>query len=128
MKTLEPGDPAPDFTATTSDGQTFLLSDYKGKQIVVIFFYPKDNSVICTQEACSFRDAYGDFVRLGAAVIGISGDSDESHQAFSAAQKLPYRLISDAKGELRRLFDVPNSLFVVPGRVTYVIDRNGIIQ
>ena len=77
MKRIEVGELAPEFTAIASDGQHISLVDFKGKQIVVIFFYPKDNSLICTQEACSFRDAYEDFVKLGAAVIGVSGDSDE---------------------------------------------------
>jgi len=128
MRSLEVGDSVPDFTATASDGQKISLSDFVGKQAVVVFFYPKDNSLICTQEACSFRDHYEDFVRLGAAVIGISGDSNESHRSFAAAHHLPYRLIADENGELRQLFGVPNSLFVLPGRVTYVIDREGIIR
>jgi peroxiredoxin Q/BCP len=128
MKSIEVGDPAPELTATTSDGQRFLLADYQGKQIVVIFFYPKDNSHICTQEACSFRDAYDDFVKLGAVVVGISSDSDESHRSFAAAQNLPYLLIADHDGALRQLFGVPKSMLLLPGRVTYVIDLEGIVR
>jgi thioredoxin-dependent peroxiredoxin len=128
MKPMDVGDRAPEFTATASDGRRVSLSDFEGKQAVVVFFYPRDNSPICTKEACAFRDAYEDFVQAGAAVIGVSSDSDESHRSFAATQRLPYLLIADADGALRRLFGVPNSLFVLPGRVTYVIDRKGIVR
>ena len=125
---VEIGDPAPDFTATTSDGQQISLAGFKGKQSVVIFFYPSDNSPICTQEACSFRDAYEDFVKLGAAVIAVSADSDETHRDFAAKKKLPYLMVSDRGNALRKLFEVPSVMFVLPGRVTYVIDQEGIIR
>jgi peroxiredoxin Q/BCP len=127
MNPIEVGDAAPEFTATTSSGQRISLSDFKGKEAVVLFFYPKDNSPVCTQEACAFRDAYEDFVKLGVVVIGISSDSDDSHRTFAANQHLPYLLLADEDGALRQLFGVPNSLFVLPGRVTYVIGRNGIV-
>ena len=125
---VEIGDPAPDFTATTSDGQQISLAGFKGKQSVVIFFYPADNSPICTQQACSFRDAHEDFVKLGAAVIAVSADSDETHRDFAAKKKLPYLMISDRGNALRKLFEVPGVMFVLPGRVTYVIDQDGIIR
>ncbi|MEI8019969.1 MAG: peroxiredoxin [Schlesneria sp.] len=125
---VEIGDPAPDFTATTSDGQTISLAGFKGKQSVVIFFYPSDNSPICTQEACAFRDAYEDFVKIGAAVIAVSADSDETHRDFAAKKKLPYLMISDRGNALRKLFEVPSVMFVLPGRVTYVIDQEGIVR
>jgi peroxiredoxin Q/BCP len=128
MKSIEVGDAAPNFTATTSDGKTISLADFQGKQPVVMFFYPQDNTPICTAQACSFRDAYEDFVKLGAVVIGISSDSDQSHQTFATSHRLPYLMLSDQKGALRKLFGVPNSLFVLPGRVTYVIDRGGIVR
>lgn len=128
MHPIDVGDPAPDFTATTADGQTISLADFKGRQAVVLFFYPKDNSPICTAEACSFRDAYEDFLKLGAAVIGVSSDSAESHREFAASQRLPYPLIPDEHDQLRQRFGVPNTIFVVPGRVTYVIDRDGIVR
>jgi len=128
MKPIDVGERAPDFTATASDGRRVSLTDFQGKQAVVVFFYPRDNSPICTKEACAFRDAYEDFVQAGAAVIGVSSDSDESHRSFAATQRLPYLLIADADGALRRLFGVPNSMFVLPGRVTYVIDRKGIVR
>lgn len=125
---VDVGDPAPDFTATASDGRTVSLADFQGKQPVVLFFYPADYSPICTQEACSFRDAYEDFAKLGAAVIGVSGDSDETHRAFAGAHHLPYLMISDAAGTLRRLYGVTNYLLVLPSRITFVIDRQGIVR
>jgi peroxiredoxin Q/BCP len=128
MKPIDVGDRVPDFTATASDGRRVSLSDFRGKQAVVVFFYPRDNSPVCTQEACAFRDANQDFVDAGAAVIGISSDSDASHRSFAAAQRLPYFLIADPEGDLRKLFGVRNSLFVIPSRVTFVIDREGIVR
>ena len=128
MKTIAVGDIAPDFQAVASTGEAISLHDYRGRNSVVLFFYPKDNTPICTQEACSFRDAYDDFAQFGAIVIGISGDSDESHQSFARDQKLSYPLISDQDGKLRELYGVPNSFFVLPGRVTYVIDREGVVR
>jgi peroxiredoxin Q/BCP len=128
MKPIDVGDPAPEFSATAADGSRVSLSEFRGKQAVVIFFYPRDNSPVCTKEACAFRDAYEEFVAAGAAVIGVSSNSDESHRSFAASQRLPYLLIADAGGELRKLFGVRNSFFVVPGRVTFVIDREGIVR
>lgn len=128
MNPVTIGDQAPDFTATASDGVQITLSEFRGKKAVVLFFYPRDNSPICTTEACAFRDAYEDFASVGAEVIGVSSDSDDSHRQFASDQRLPFRLISDSDGSLRRLFGVPKSLFVLPGRVTYVIDQAGFIR
>lgn len=128
MKSIEVGDPAPDFTATASDGKSVSLGDFRGKQVVVLFFYPKDSSLICTQEACSFRDAYEDFVKLGAVVIGVSSDSDSSHREFAEANRLPFLMIADQDGALRQRFGVTTAFFLLPGRITYVIDRDGIVQ
>lgn len=128
MKPVEVGDQAPDFTARTADGREISLADFRDRQALVLFFYPRDNSPICTQEVCGFRDAYQDLLELGAAVIGVSGDSADSHRSFAASQRLPYDLIPDENGALRKLFGVPKSLFVLPGRVTYVIDRQGIVR
>lgn len=128
MSSLNVGDPAPNFNVTAHDGQTISLADFRGKQAVVVFFYPRDNTTVCTKEACAFRDSYQDFVAAGAAVIGISSDSTESHQQFAATQRLPYLLVSDSDGALRKAFGVPKTLGFLPGRVTYVIDRQGIIR
>jgi peroxiredoxin Q/BCP len=128
MATIREGDTAPEFEAVGHAGQTVRLADFRGKQPVVLFFYPKDGTPICTREACAFRDAYEDFVAAGAAVIGVSGDPAESHRAFAEAHRLPFTLLSDPGGSLRRLFGVPKTLGVLPGRVTYVIDAAGVVR
>ncbi len=128
MPRIDVGDPAPDVTLSTHLGEQLPLAGYRGKQPVVLFFYPKDGTPVCTQEVCSFRDAYEDFVAAGAVVIGISGDSAERHDAFAAEHRLPFVLVSDGDGALRRAFGVPKSLGLLPGRVTYVIDRDGIVR
>jgi len=128
MKSIQVGDPAPDFTLTAHDGRRISLADFKGRQSLVVFFYPKDNTPICTREACAFRDAYEDFVQAGAVVIGVSGDSDVTHRSFAGTQRLPYLLVADVDGSLRRAFGVPKTFGVLPGRVTYVIDRDGVVR
>jgi peroxiredoxin Q/BCP len=122
------GDPAPDFSLTSSDGRSIALGDYRGKSAVVIFFYPKDDSPACTAEACSFRDSHEDFADAGAVVIGVSSDSDGDHRAFAGKHRLPFPLLADAKGELRARYGVPKTLGLIPGRVTYLIDRDGIVR
>ncbi len=128
MQRIQSGDEAPDFTATTHDGRTVRLSDYRGKQAVVLYFYPRDGTSVCTRQACSFRDAYEDFLDAGAAVIGVSGDSLERHREFAAQQRLPFVLLSDADGKIREAFGVGNTLLVLPSRITFVIDRKGIVR
>ena len=128
MKRLQVGDVAPNFTVTTHDGQAISLADYRGKSAVVLFFYPKDGTSICTQEACAFRDSYEKFAEIGAVVIGVSSDTNESHRQFAKDHRLSYPLISDQDGTLRKLFTVPNNFGLLPGRVTYVIDSQGIIR
>lgn len=128
MGRLKPGDPAPDFTATAHTGEQIRLADYRGRRGLVLFFYPKDGTAVCTKEACAFRDSYMKFVDAGAEVIGISSDGDASHQDFARQNRLTFPLISDADGSLRRLYQVPRTFGVIPGRVTYVIDGNGVIR
>lgn len=128
MPPVTVGDPAPDVTFRTQDGATVRLADFRGKRPVVVFFYPKDGTPICTQEACAFRDAYGRFTDSGAEVIGVSADSDATHRSFAAKHKLPYLLASDSGGDLRRAFGVPRTLGIFPGRVTYVIDAAGVVR
>lgn len=125
MASIQVGDRAPEFTAASHSGGQISLADYRGASAVVLFFYPKDQTPICTREACTFRDAYEDFVQAGAVVIGVSSDSVESHRAFAAGHGLPFVLLSDEDGSLRKAFGVPKSLGVLPGRVTYVIDKEG---
>ncbi|MCB0473300.1 MAG: peroxiredoxin, partial [Flavobacteriaceae bacterium] len=95
-------------------------------QAMVIYFYPKDDTPGCTKEACAFRDAYESFTDLGVKVIGISADSVESHKNFAEKYRLPYTLLADTGNEVRQSFGVPKSLMgLLPGRVTYVINRKG---
>lgn len=127
-KTLKVGDAAPAFTLSNQDGNPISLSDYKGKKSVVLYFYPKDETPGCTKEACKFRDEYQAFTDLGAEVIGVSGDSSGSHKSFADNHRLPYQLVSDQGGNLRRSYGVPTTFFLIPGRVTFVIDREGNIR
>jgi len=125
---LKTGDIVPNFTAEDSHGEVFESQSLLGRKPLVIYFYPKDNTPGCTTEACSFRDQYEDFKDLGAEVIGISSDSVKSHQKFADKHKLPFILLSDHDKKLRHLFGVRNNLFgLLPGRVTYIIDRNGVV-
>jgi peroxiredoxin Q/BCP len=123
---LKKGDIIPNFKAKDSNGNDFDSQNLVGKAPLVIYFYPKDNTPGCTAQACSFRDQYEDFKDLGAEVIGISSDSVDSHQKFSKQYKLPFILLSDHDKKIRKLFGVPSGMFgMLPGRVTYVTDREG---
>ncbi len=128
MPDIDVGDAAPDLELLNQDDEKFRLEDYHGKSSVVVFFYPKDGTPVCTKEACAFRDAYEDFVEAGAVVIGISGDSAERHQAFATDNRLPFVLVSDTDGNARRAFGVPKTMGLFPGRVTYVVDKEGIVR
>ena len=121
------GDQAPDFTLKDQDGVERSLSDVRGKPLV-LFFYPKDDTPGCTIEACGFRDSYNDFQALGAEVWGVSGDGASSHRRFADRHQLPYPLLVDNNNKLREAFGVARSLFVVPGRVTYVLDAEGVVR
>jgi len=125
---LQIGDIVPNFTAKDNYGNDFDSKDYLGKKTLVIYFYPKNDTRVCTEQACSFRDNYEDFKALGAEVIGVSSDTIDSHQQFSEKHKLPFILLSDSSKKLRKLFGVPNDLLgLIPGRVTYVVDKNGML-
>lgn len=128
MSKVQVGDQAPDFEATTHAGQTIRLSDFKGKKAVVLYFYPKDNTPVCTAQACGFRDAYEQFVTAGAEVIGVSSDSSQSHQSFATKQNLPFHLVSDPDRAIRTAFGVPKTFGFFPGRVTYIVDRQGAVR
>lgn len=126
---LEIGDKVPNFIAKDKDGIVFESKSVVGIKPVVFYFYPKDNTPGCTAQACSFRDQYEDFIDLGAEVIGISSDSSSSHEKFAKKYRLPFKLLSDNDKKIRTLFGVKPNLFgLLPGRVTYVIDSNGIIR
>jgi thioredoxin-dependent peroxiredoxin len=123
-KELRKGDTIPFFQLPDQDGHWFKSSDHIGKNTLVIFFYPKDESMVCTKEACGFRDHYAELSRLGAVVVGINSGSVESHKKFQAKDQLPYSLLSDSAGQVLRLFGVPKQLFMT-GRMTYIADRTG---
>jgi peroxiredoxin Q/BCP len=125
---LQVGDKIPFFSSIDNKGNSFGIIDYIGKPLV-IYFYPKDDTPGCTIQACAFRDQYEDFKALGAEVIGISSDSLQSHQKFASRYKLPFILLSDFDKKIRAQFGVPNDfLGLLPGRATYVIDKNGVVQ
>lgn len=126
---MKVGEKVPHFSATDHQGNWFDSATVVGKKPVVIYFYPKDDTRVCTEQACSFRDQYEDFKALGAEVIGISGDSLESHIAFANKHRLPFILLSDADKKIRKAFGVPNDyLGLIPGRATYVADKDGIVR
>jgi len=128
MTELKAGYPAPDFELPDREGNLVRLRQFRGKSAVVVFFYPKDDTSGCTIEACRFRDDYARFKAAGAEVLGISGDSGESHRKFAAKYNLPFTLLSDAGGRVRKLYGVKKTLGILPGRATYVIDRDGIVR
>jgi thioredoxin-dependent peroxiredoxin len=104
------------------------FKDFIGKKPVVLYFYPKDDTPGCTKEACAFRDDYDQFEKLDAQVIGISSDSVDSHRRFAKKHNLPFTLLSDEGSKVRRLYGVPNTFGLFPGRVTYVIDEEGVVR
>ena len=122
------GDKAPDFTLPSQMGDNVTLSEYFGKKNIVLYFYPKDESPGCTREACKFRDQYEVFTNLGAEVLGISSDSLESHKSFATHHGLPFILLSDEDNKVRELYGVPSSMGIIPGRVTYIIDKKGVVR
>jgi len=105
MTTLLLGQAAPDFNTTDQDGKTHTLSDYRG-QWLLIYFYPKDNTPGCTAQACSIRDAWGDFEEYNTIVLGVSKDSGASHQKFIEKQSLPFNLLADTEQEMMKAYDV----------------------
>ncbi len=127
--TIKNGDPAPDFTLTDQDGAPVTLSHLWKKGPVVLFFYPKDDTTGCTAEACAFRDAYEDFQKVGATVVGISSQGTASKKAFATKNRLPFTLVSDEGGKVRKAFGVKASLLgMLDGRETYVIDNKGVVR
>ncbi len=125
---MKVGDALPNFTSKDTNGNDFDSRSIIGKQAVVIYFYPKDETRVCTEQACSFRDNYEEFKALGADVIGISADSVASHVKFKSKYNLPFILLSDNDKKIRKLFGVSNDLLFIPGRQTFVADKSGIIQ
>lgn len=123
------GEKAPSFVLKNQNGEAVEMSDYLGKQPLVIYFYPKNFTPGCVAEACSFRDSFEDFKDAGAVVFGISNDSVASHARFAKKYRLPFPVLSDKGGKIRKLYGVKNDLLgLLPGRETFVIDKNGLIQ
>ncbi|MDF1663028.1 MAG: peroxiredoxin, partial [Planctomycetota bacterium] len=128
MTSLGLGDKMPSFELLDHSQSTISSESMLGKGPLVIYFYPKDNTPICTKESCAFRDTHGDFEKAGATVIGISADSASSHQGFREKYQLPFTLLADTENTVRKLFGVPKALGLMAGRSTYVIDKEGIIR
>jgi thioredoxin-dependent peroxiredoxin len=125
--TATAGEPAPDFTLPDQNGDSVTLSSFRGGWVVV-YFYPQDDTPGCTAESCSFRDNFEDFTDAGATVIGVSSDSVESHKAFADKHRLPFTLLADEGGAVRKSYGVSKTLGLLPGRVTYVIDPEGVVR
>lgn len=132
MTTLKTGDKAPDFNAIASNGKEISINKLKGKK-VILYFYPKDNTPGCTAEACNLRDNYTYWINKGFEIIGVSADSDTSHQKFAEKQNLPFPLISDTSKEILKAYgawgEKTNYGKTYEGiiRSTFIIDENGII-
>jgi peroxiredoxin Q/BCP len=122
------GETAPSFTLPDEEGRPVSSDDLFGRGPVVLFFYPQDGSEGCTLEACRFRDVHAELVAAGATVVGISPDATASHAEFRSKHQLPYRLLSDAQGEVARRFGVRTFMRLLPGRETFVVDREGVIR
>jgi peroxiredoxin Q/BCP len=126
MKPIGVGDKIPEFSLRDQNGELFDIRSVLGIKRLVIFFYPQDGSLNCTKEACYFRDLNDLFLENDAVVLGISGQSVESHREFASNNRLPYKILSDTDNKVRKLFGVPSKFFnLIPGRVTYVVDRSG---
>lgn len=123
-KSLAVGDMMPSFSLPDQDGNPFNSREHIGKNILVIYFYPKDESMVCTKEACSFRDDFDRFTQAGAKVIGINEGTVASHKAFEQHYKLPFTLLSDPGNKVYDLFGVKNRLFI-SGRETFIVDLKG---
>jgi len=128
MSRLAVGSEAPKFEAFSHEGIKISLSELLKIGPVVLFFYPKDFTAGCTSQACSFRDSHSDFSILGSTIVGISADSNKSHQEFASKYDLPFYLVSDEKKSLHKKYLVGKSWGVLPERITFVIDTKGTIK
>jgi peroxiredoxin Q/BCP len=127
MASLSVGDPVPDVSFRDGDGLV-RLRDLVGERVLVLYFYPKDETAGCTAQACSFRDRYQDFTDAGADVIGVSTDTARSHDSFKRHHRLPFRLLTDEGGAAAKAMGVKKTLGIVAGRSTFVIDRDGVVR
>ena len=122
------GDVAPEFTLPSQSGEQVSLREVVARGPLILYFYPKDETPGCTAEACGFRDSYEVFREAGAEVVGVSSDSTSSHDRFATRHGLPFTLLSDEGGKIRKRYGVRPTLGIVPGRVTYVIDGAGVVR
>lgn len=125
---LKAGENAPDFVLPDQNGKEVSLKDYKGKNIVLIAFYPKDDSPICTKEMTEFKDAHDEFLKRGVAIVGISTNSQKSHQEFKNKHELPFPLLSDEKKEITKLYGVYNKIMGVSQRSYFLVDKEGALR
>lgn len=129
MKKVIVGGSIPSFTLKDQSGESFSIDSALGKKKLVIYFYPKDESLGCTRQACAFRDKFDVFADADAIIIGISAQSVESHSEFARHHSLNFTLLSDPGNKIRKLFGVPGNLFgLIPGRVTYVVSKEGKVE
>ena len=128
MGKVKVGDKAPDFVLPRQDGAQVSLRDFLGKQNIVLYFYPKDFTMGCTAETKAFGASFEELKRLGAEVLGVSSDSTQSHHEFADSCGATFPLLSDEGGKVRGLYGATGSLGLVPGRVTYVIDKQGVVR
>ena len=123
------GDKCPTFELNDQEGKLRKSEEFLTKKALVLYFYPKDDTPGCTAQACSFRDAYEELSEVGAEVVGVSGDTLEQHKKFAKKHNLPFTLLADTNNKLRKQMGVPTNLFgLIPGRVTYVIDNQGVVK
>lgn len=125
---LELGKPAPDLVLADQYGKPFTLSSAWANSNAVIFFYPKAETPVCTKEACAFRDAFADLQARNAVIIGISRDGSEAQRAFATRWALPFTLLADVDGEAHNAYDVKALFGLLPGRITYVVAKGGVIR
>lgn len=124
MKTLQTGNLIPSFSLKDQSGKAFNTNDYIGKNKLVIYFYPKDESAVCTAEACAFRDSFAEFTDSGAIVVGINSGDVASHAKFAEKNRLPFQLLSDPGNKILKQFGIKPWLFLT-GRETFVVDLDG---
>ena len=128
MSHIKIGEPLPSFSLPNEDGEIINIDDLRKGKNLVIYFYPKDETLVCTKEACSFRDNYSQFEAFNCAIVGISIDSPQSHKSFIANHNLPFTLLSDVNNKIRNLLGVPRDLLgLISGRYTYVVNEKGTI-
>ena len=125
---LQPGNPAPLFEGRDQSGQTVRLADFKGKKVVVLYFYPKDGTPGCTAQACSLRDGYAEILATGALVVGVSADDAKSHEAFAAKYHLPFSILPDPERRIIEAYGVKMPVVGLAKRWTFIIDRQGVIR